>query len=302
MTRTALITGGTGYIGQCLARHLSAENWRVHVVVRVSSKEESIWSETNTPVIHRIGDKYSDLNAVVRQTKPNVVFHLASLFLSQHKSCDIAPLIDSNITFGTHLVEAMVENGVRLLVNTGTSWQHYLNQSYNPVCLYAATKQAFEAVIRYYQEAKDLQVITLKLFDTYGPGDRRPKLMQLLLKQMKQKSPLDMSPGEQRIDMVYIDDVVAAFRLAAEYLIAGSVAFSGEYAVSSGQPIKLKDLVAVFEAISGHALKIQWGGRPYREREVMRTWDIGKTLPGWQPQIPLAEGISRLIKFEQEMG
>ncbi|SMC39089.1 NAD-dependent epimerase/dehydratase family protein [Sporomusa malonica] len=298
MMKTALVTGGTGYIGNCLARRLADEHWNVHVLVRDSSKVENLDNNTNSLIFHQIGDNYSDLNALVSQTKPDVVFHLASLFLSQHKYEDIAPLIDSNIAFGAHLVNAMVESGVKNLINTGTSWQHYMNQAYNPVCLYAATKQAFEAMLRYYQEAKGLQVITLKLSDTYGPGDQRPKLMQLLLNQMNKKTPLDMSPGEQQIDLVYIDDVLDAFLLAANYLVSSTSEYTGDYAVSSCKPIKLKDLVTVFEAVSGQALEIRWGGRPYREREVMQTWDKGKLIPGWAPKVSLAEGVARLLNHK----
>ena len=69
--------------------------------------------------------------------------------------------MSSNITFGTQLVEAMVANGCYQFVNTGTSWQHYENDEYNPVNLYAATKQAFEDILRYYVETSALRVITL---------------------------------------------------------------------------------------------------------------------------------------------
>ena len=68
----------------------------------------------------------------------------------------------------------MKEVGVKILVNTGTSWQHYENKDYSPVNLYAATKQSFEAILQYYVEVASLKAITLKLFETYGLDDPRP--------------------------------------------------------------------------------------------------------------------------------
>jgi nucleoside-diphosphate-sugar epimerase len=65
------------------------------------------------------------------------------------------------------------------------------------------------------------------------------------------------------------------------------------FAVSSGAPIRLKDLVAVYQRTTGQMLPIEFGGRPYRPREVMLPWNRGRPLPGWRPRVDLAEGIRR---------
>jgi hypothetical protein len=77
-----------------------------------------------------------DMINIVGEAKPKIVFHLAPLFLFQHESKDVEALILSNVLFGCQLLEAMHINGYRLLVNTGTSWQHFENKDYSPVCLY----------------------------------------------------------------------------------------------------------------------------------------------------------------------
>lgn len=192
----------------------------------------------------------------------------------------------------------MTANGIYRLINTGTSWQHYENRDYSPVCLYAATKQAFEAILQYYTETTPLRTITLKLFDTYGPNDLRPKLFTLLRKVATENQPLAMSPGEQLIDMVYIDDVVDAFVIAAERLLAEEGQRHEVYALSSGNPIMLKELVQIYSNVVGKQLPIQWGGRPYRIREVMVPWNSGKCLPRWKPKVSINKGI-RSIELER---
>lgn len=77
--------------------------------------------------------------------------------------------------------------------------------------------------MQYYIEASGLRVITLKLFDTYGPDDPRPKLMNLIQRMAMDNQPLAMSPGEQQIDLVHVEDVVRAFMVASERLLAGEV-------------------------------------------------------------------------------
>jgi nucleoside-diphosphate-sugar epimerase len=290
----ALITGATGFVGSRLVHRLVREGCDVHVIVRPASKLDQLDDVKDDIQIHVHDGDTEKLQNIVSVANPDTVFHLASLFLAQHQPKDIVPLIQSNLQFGTQLVEALVQNGVYCLVNTGTSWQHYENREYSPVCLYAATKQAFEALLQFYLETTPLKTITLKLFDTYGPDDPRPKLFQLLKTVSDRQEPLAMSPGEQLIDLVYIDDVIEAYQVAAERLRAGLTRTHECYAVSSGQPISLKELVCVYEQVTGKKLPIQWGGRPYRPREVMVPWNKGRLLPGWSVKIGLEEGIRKV--------
>jgi nucleoside-diphosphate-sugar epimerase len=162
------------------------------------------------------------------------------------------------------------------------------------VCLYAATKQAFEAVLEFYIDAHALRAITLKLFDTYGPGDPRPKLLSLLQKATATGAPLDLSPGEQLINPVYIDDVVEAFVLAGKRLLDGAPAGKEEYAVSSRHPLSVREFAAAYASASGRGLELRWCAQPYRAREVMVPWNTGASLPGWSPKVTLEEGIRRI--------
>jgi nucleoside-diphosphate-sugar epimerase len=293
--RVALVTGATGFVGSHLARHLVREGWQVHIVTRSDSKLIDA-PEFKQMTNHVHDGSTQGMVACVAQAKPDVVFHLASLFLLQHATKDVESLVQSNVLFGNQLLEAMKVNGVSRIVNTSTSWQHYNNEDYNPVCLYAATKQAFEAILEYYVQACDIKAITLKLFDTYGSDDRRPKLFNLLNKAAKTGEPLDMSAGEQLIDLVHINDVTEAYVIAAQRLLDGQVSQHERYAVSSGQPLPLKALVQLYSEVSGQAVAVNWGARPYRYREVMVPWTKGLLLPQWRKSINLIEGLKRAFE------
>ncbi|UOF88816.1 NAD(P)-dependent oxidoreductase [Fodinisporobacter ferrooxydans] len=298
MPPTAIVTGGTGFVGSYLVRRLVADGWNVHSIVRPESKLLLLQDILDRITLHVHDGSTNHMLQILKMAKPAVVFHLASLFLAQHEPKDIEPMMQSNLMFGTQLVEAMVANGVSRLINTGTSWQHYENKEYSPVCLYAATKQAFQNILQFYTEATPLKVITLKLFDTYGAGDPRPKLFSVLRKHSKQLEPLSMSPGEQFMDLVYIDDVVTAFILAARRIQNEDGKANEEFAVSSGHRIQLKHLVETYRRVVGKPLQIQWGVRPYRFREVMAPWNTGQRLPGWEPMMQLEEGIRRMEGME----
>ncbi len=297
MERTALVTGGTGFVGSHLVKRLIADGWRVHVVVR----PDSDCTKLSTAVNVHVHDHSTDgMLAIMQRAKPDIVFHLASLFVSEHEISDVTPLIQSNLIFGTQLAEAMARENVNLIVNTGTSWQHYKNHEYNPVNLYAATKQAFESLLQYYINACELRVVTLELFDTYGPDDPRPKLINLLKNLSMKKQQLAMSPGEQCVDLVHVDDVIDAFNIAAERLLNGRVVEHERYAVSSGKIMTLHEIVELLERLLGYQLPIVWGARSYRKREVMIPWSGGIALPGWSPKIALTKGLTDSIEFQAD--
>ncbi|OGU15855.1 MAG: NAD-dependent dehydratase [Geobacteraceae bacterium GWC2_53_11] len=293
----ALITGGTGFVGSNLARRLVRDGWQVGIITIPNDNLDQIKDFADQVKLYVHDGSTDRMHAIVAEAQPDVVFHLASLFLSEHTPADITRLVSSNVLFGTQLLEAMAAQGVAKIVNTGTSWQHYENKPYSPVNLYAATKQAFEDILQYYVEARDVQAITLKLFDTYGPNDPRPKLFHLLDKIAREGTTLAMSPGEQMIDLVHIDDIVRAFVMAAERLMAGEASGHEKYGVSSEKPMPLKELVELYGCMIGSQLPIEWGGRPYRDREVMVTCTSLSILAGWSPEIRLEDGIRSVSSY-----
>ncbi len=286
----AMVTGATGFIGSNLVKHLVSLEWDVHVVLRSNSRLDTLDPVRPSITVHRHDGSTKDMIQIVCDARPDVVFHLASLFLAQHGPEDVEALISSNLLFSAQLAEAMMANQVKYLINTSTSWQHYDNAEFKPVNLYAATKQAFEDILYYYIDACELRVISLALFDTYGPNDPRPKLISLLWKTALTQKVLAMSPGEQLIDLVHIQDVIAAFLLAAELVTKQNVGHT-RYAISSSNPLRLLDLVADFEDATGLKLPIAWGSRSYRPREVMIPWSNYVTLPGWNPVVSFATAV-----------
>jgi len=288
---TALITGATGFIGTHLASRLVAQRAAVVAVVRPST-DTRLLPEGVRPVLH--DGTTSGLTDVVRRVRPDVTFHLAARFVAQHGPDDVAGLIQDNVLFSAQLFEALAGLGSRRLVNVGTGWQHRADAPTRPVNLYAATKQAVQDLLAYFTDASSLRAVTLKLFDTYGPGDRRQKLFTALRRASETGVPLQMSPGEQLLDLVHVDDVVAALLLAAHRVGSNDADPSELFAVSAARRYTLREVAGLYSSVTGRRVDVVWGGRPYRDREVMIPWS-GDPLPGWQPAVPLVEGLRTLV-------
>jgi len=155
-------------------------------------------------------------------------------------------------------------------------------------------KQAFLDIAKFYTDSRNIKMITLKLFDTYGPNDNRRKLFNLLKNAALKNKPLAMSFGEQLIDIVYIDDVINAFILASKRIL--TIRDVEEFIVSSGKTISLKKLVEIYNEIAPKKVLVKWGALPYRKREVMIPYNKGKNLPRFVPRITFKEGLKKLFK------
>lgn len=290
-----IVTGSTGFVAKALIDTLILQGHEIHAIVREHSNRTGI----NEKAIFYVDNGNTEaLVKYFQSIKPDGVLHLASLFLAQHQEDEIDALILSNITFGTRLLEASVKSDTTWFINTGTFWQHYNNKDYSPVNLYAATKQAFQDIAKFYYETKKINFVTIKLNDTFGEGDTRKKVFNLWKGLAESGENLGMSPGDQVIDISYIEDIVEAYMLMIEALLSDTeLHYAGKaFVVSSSECMPLKKLAKVYESATGKTLDITWGERPYRDREVMLPWNKGLLVPKWKQNTSLKDAILKTSK------
>lgn len=273
------LTGSSGYVGSRLLKRLALG----HEVQRLS---------------HMV--PHAEISPMISAFQPELVIHVGSLFVAAHRNKDIEALLASNVAWPTHLLEACREGGVKKFINTGTCWQSW-NDTEIPATLYAATKSAFEKILEFYSSAYSISSMNLRLIDTYGPNDGRGKLVSKLVEVFRGGIELEMSPGEQWLNLVHIDDVVDGFMHAIELIVAEVQMGAPDaqqihnFELASQTEIQLKDLLQICERISGRKSPVRLGARPYREREVMRPTHRYPQLPGWKPKIDLESGIRELF-------
>lgn len=258
-----LVTGAAGFIGTHLVFSLLEYGHDVAILKRKESGLKGLTSIQDRIRIF-ISDTYNDISSVIGEFAPNAVVHLAALYINQHKPEHIVDLVNSNILFGTHVLEAMIEKGVSKFLNIGTRWQHVGNKRYNPANLYSATKEAFKDILIYYG-TKGIKYKILELGDTYGRGDTRKKIMELLISACQKKEKIDLTMGEQLLDLTAVDDIST---FIAEN-ISLPIFFDDETLSISGTVIKLHDLGVMIEQEFKTKNLFNWGGKPYRENEVM---------------------------------
>lgn len=283
--RRALVTGATGFAGRNLVRRLVETGWAVHALTRGTPNRSG--SLPRDVTIHVTPDVDAQAGAVVAAVRPDAVFHLAALS-AHHQQGQLHALIRANVTLSAAVAEACAQTGARL-VHVTSSAKHYQGAEYSPVSLYGATKQAQCDLIQYYIEAEGLDAREACLFDTYGPGDDRGRLVDLLLDAAWHGTPLGLSQGRQLIDLTHIDDVAIALEMLG--LHDEPV---GRLVVRSGQPVTVRRLADIVSEVTGRAVDARWGARPERPREMLTDWVVASDHIGWAPRIGLRDGVAQL--------
>lgn len=284
-----LITGITGYIGSNLARKLLA-NYQIYGLVREPIHIDYIADIQDRIHLIPFDGSYKSVETALREIQPDLVYHLAAHYTGAHGARETPQLIAANVTMGGYLLEAMVAAGSPPLVYASTIMAHYNGEKYCPLNLYAATKQAFSDLLTYYTDTGLLRAVTLILSDTYGPGDHRPKVLNLIKRAVQNKESLALSDGKQDYDVVHIDDVVQAFQLAGEQIMQGKW-HNEQFQVAPEKPMTLRETVEFMLQINGLVWTGGWGQRPTPQREIRQAVRIYPILPGWRPQVPLSKGL-----------
>ena len=105
-----------------------------------------------------------------------------------------------------------------------------------------------------------------------------------------------MSPGQQKIDIVHVEDVVTALILSIKRFYNKD--FNRDrfevYSILSKRKYSLKNLAKIFEISIGTKLNIKWGALPYRNNEIMNPYCPFDLVPGWEQKISIENGFHQI--------
>lgn len=299
--RTILLTGATGFVGTRLLPMLLARGHAVIAAVR-SVGDSRLVAKEQVGRLRYIewGRGAAEFEAALARacmgTRLDSVINLVGYATVDHTAADVDALIEANFAAGVRAVDCAVRHGARTFIQAGSFWENGAGAACDmPNCLYASLKTALSVVLRHYIAQGRLEsVLHLKLFDIYGESDPRGRLLALLVQAQRTGVTVRLSAGTQKIDLVHVDDVVAAFLLAEEQAATGGLSGHHEYSVNTRASRSVREVVALVEMVTERPVPVAWGARPARTVDTETPWSGGDWLPGWVPTVPLVEGIRRL--------
>lgn len=287
-----LLTGATGTLGQLLLESLSCvDDIKTFFTVR----EDGFEVPKNCEVIDTRSEKWLD---ELSKINIQVVVHLASYLTSGDSINDIEKLIDSNLGFGSKILSGC--DGIDYFINTG-SFSEYGMGGTNlcPNYYYSATKTAFRAILSYFARKNDFRVIHVIPYTIYGGKDKRKKIIDLLISSVNSEKKMDLSPGQQVLDFIHIEDVVEFYHALIVGLKEGVLLENNsEYHVGSGVGTSVKEVSRIIEDITNKPCNVNWGGVPYRKIDTFHSIaPIYKNIKdlGWKSKISIEQGLRKLI-------
>lgn len=167
-----------------------------------------------------------------------------------------------------------------------------------PISPYAATKLAGELLCYTYHHLYRLPITCLRFFTVYGPRQRPEMAIHQFVRHIEEGRPVAMfGDGSSRRDFTYIDDIVQGVVAALDKPFPFEIFNLGESAT-----IELRALIQLIERCLGKQATIQ--PLPDQPGDVPVTYaDItkAKTLLGYRPTTPVAEGVQRFVDWFRTM-
>jgi UDP-glucose 4-epimerase len=297
--RTAVVTGGAGFIGSHMVDRLLERGYRVRVIDNLSGgRKGNLAHHDADPNLSLEEGDIRDLKAT------SSLFGGADYVLHFAGIGDIVPSIehptdymDTNIQGTVRVLEAARHARVTKFVYAASSSCYGIaatptreDHPIAPQYPYALSKYQGEQAAFHWQRVYRLPVNSIRIFNAYGTRVRTTgaygAVFGVFFKQKLAGKPFTVvGDGTQRRDFVYASDVADAFRLAAETDKVGEV-----WNLGAGNPQSIARLV---ELIGGPVVHI-----PKRPGEPDVTWaNIGKITRdlGWKPQVSFDDGVVRMM-------
>ncbi len=301
---TALVTGGAGFLGSHLCDYLLERGHRVICVDNLVSGSlaniEHVRDDAFTFVPHDVAEP------IVVDEPIHFVYHFAAL--ASPDDYLRMPLHSLKVgSYGTHnaLGLSKFKRARFLLASTSevygdpqvhpqpeTYWGHV--NPIGPRGVYDEAKRYAEALTMAYHGQQGVDTAIVRIFNTYGPRMRPNdgRAVSNFVRQAVAEEPLTVfGDGQQTRSFCYVDDLIRGIVLLAE---------SGEHLpVNIGNPDErtLLDLAEIVKRITGSSSEIVFEALRIDD-PMQRKPDITRAqqLLGWEPEISLEEGLSRLLR------
>ncbi len=295
-----LVTGGLGYVGRHIVAALDQAGRRV-----VSYNRD--YSEVATTNVTSIQGELFDIPRLINVMREHGITRVIHTAAMSHPDLSIElPLttVAANIDGTVHLLEACRLAGVARVVNfsSETVYGHVDGpvtemSALSPTTPYGVTKVATELFGKVYSELYGMQVLSLRVSEVYGPGNRMPQILRDMMKGALRRGRFQLERGgDHRFHFVHVTDVVRAAILAAEARNPKGYVFN----ITGGSQVSMRDAADIVQRLLPEA-KIEIGGG-YWHLDRQGPWSIEAAARelGYRPQMPLDRGLALYLEWLHE--
>ena len=302
----ALVTGGSGFIGSHLCERLLDDGYDVLCV-------DNYYSSTKDNITHLLGNPRFE---VIRHdvtfplyVEVDEIYHLACPASPIHYQRDPVQTTKTAVHGSINMLGLAKRTGAKILLTStseiyGDPLVHPQAEDYwgnvNPIgprACYDEGKRAAETLFFDYRRQHDLPIKVVRLFNTYGPRmhPHDGRVVSNFVVSALAGKPLPVyGDGSQTRSFQYIDDLIRGLvaMMNTDHEVTGPINLGnpGEFTIAELAHMVLEQ--------TGSSSTIEYLPLP-QDDPVRRQPDItrAKATLGWEPTIPLAEGLARTIEY-----
>ena len=312
--KRVLVTGGAGFIGAHLVRRLLDLNSQVVVLDNLSSGNIE-----NLPPHSRLSFIKGDVRnlALVKKLtkKSDMIFHLAEFIPNTEeigpghvvKFSMKNPFLDLDICVrGTlNVLEAARQADAKVVFTSsaavyGDPLENPLKETTppNPISPYGASKLAAETYCKLFNKTHDLPVIIVRLFNVYGPRQKKYVMYDILSKLKENPDALTMlGSGDQERDFVYVNDAVDGL----VFLSIKEEANGQTFNFGTGVSTSIKKVVVYVTKLLGIKPIVKYTGSSWKGDINVLVADTSKLRRiGFATHYSLEQGIKEFLSWYRQ--
>ncbi|MFZ5553387.1 MAG: NAD-dependent epimerase/dehydratase family protein [Bacteroidota bacterium] len=298
-----LVTGGAGFIGSHLVKHLVQEGHHV-VVADILLRGNKIEKEIFNHVEFHNAD-VRDTEKIVSLTKDcSMVYHFAAVLGVDIVADSPIATMETEVIGMKNIVDAALKNNISKIIYASTSgiYGHSaLNQSsteniiVDPRTSYAIAKRFNEIYLGAVFEEKGIESVSLRFFNIYGKGQDNRMVVPRFIEQAEKNQPITVfGNGKQTRDFTFIDDTIKSCLLLSEKIKGAEI-----YNICNEKEITILELAEKIVKIKGSKSEIKYIDAPKKryDYEVERRLGNAEKLfraIGYKPDTPVDEGLKKI--------
>lgn len=308
-----LITGGAGFIGSNLVRHLlETTTWDVVVVdaLTYAGNLRNLEGLHHTGRLHFVHGSIANpdvVEGVITRYTPDAVINCAAETHVDRSIQSARPFVDANVVGATVLVEQVRRHGVGRLVHVSTDEVYgslspsdrpfRADDPLRPSSAYAASKAASDLMVLADVHTHGTDAVVTRCTNNYGPYQFPEKLIPLMTLNAMEGKPLPVyGEGRNVRDWIHVTDHCRAVLAVLHGGIKGGVYLFG----GNTERTNLEVVQAIIGLVGASMDLIEFvKDRPGHDYRYAVDNTVSTSLLGWTPTVPFDEGLRDTVEWYQ---